>query len=45
MFKVENGVVQAISSTSISFDNIAQGHRAGSFPNITIKEFPLSGFM
>jgi hypothetical protein len=45
MFKVENGVVQAISSTSISFDNIAQGLRAESFRNITIKEFPPSGFV
>jgi hypothetical protein len=45
MFKVENGIVQAISSTSISFDNIAQGHRAESLRNITIKEFPSSGFV
>jgi hypothetical protein len=45
MFKVENGIVQAISSTSISFDNIAQGHRAESLRNITIKEFPPSGFV
>jgi hypothetical protein len=45
MFKVENGVVQAILSTSISFDNIAQGHRDEPLRNITIKEFPLSGFV
>jgi hypothetical protein len=45
MFKVENGVVQAISSSPMAFDNMPQVQRAEQLKNIPIKEFPSSGFM
>jgi hypothetical protein len=45
MFKVENGTVQALSSSSNSVDTIVQTHSAKSPRNVTSKEFPPSGFM
>jgi hypothetical protein len=46
MFKVENDVVKALSSSSIPFDNIVrtQGFEV-SLVNITSREFPPSGFL
>jgi hypothetical protein len=45
MFKVENDKVEALSSSSVSFDNIVQTQKSGPLVNIPIKEFPPSGFM
>jgi hypothetical protein len=50
MFKVDNGIVQIMSSTPISFDNIVRNELqcvncALQSREIPIKEFPPSGFM